>query len=112
MQWSGGKVIGIEWSASEELLCIQDDGTVSLYDIFGTYQNSFQMGQEAKEMKIIGVRTFATTSGTGLIVLTTNFRFFVVNNIKDPRIRRFPDIPGIYRTSPFHFLQTTLAEIC
>ena len=94
LQWGGGKVIGIDWSASEELLCVQDDGTVSLYDMFGTFQNSFQMGQEAKEMKIIDVRTFATTSGTGLIVLTTNFRFFVVNNIKDPRIRRFPDIPG------------------
>ncbi len=54
------------------------------------------MGQEAKEMKIIDARKFATSSGTGLVVLTTNFRFFVVNNIKDPRIRRFPDIPGKY----------------
>jgi ribosomal protein S1 len=54
------------------------------------------MGQEAKEMKIIDARKFSTTSGTGLVVLTTNFRFFVVNNIKDPRIRRFPDIPGKY----------------
>lgn len=54
------------------------------------------MGQEAREMKIIDARTISTTTGTGLVVLTTNFRFFVVNNIKDPRIRRFPDIPGIY----------------
>jgi hypothetical protein len=74
---------------------------VSIYDIFGTYQNSFQMGQEAKEMKIIDARPFPTTSGTGLVVLTTNFRFFVVNNIKDPRIRKFPDIPGKLLTSLF-----------
>ena len=52
------------------------------------------MGQEAKEMKIIDAGVFSTPSGTGLLVLTTNYRFFVVNNVKDPRIRRFPDIPG------------------
>lgn len=53
------------------------------------------MGQEAKETKIIDAKTFPTVNGTGLVVLTTNYRFFVVNNVKDPRIRRFPDIPGI-----------------
>jgi len=46
-------------------------------------------------MKIIDACSFSTPSGTGLVVLTTNFRFFVVNNVKDPRIRRFPDIPGV-----------------
>ena len=96
MQWSGGMVIRIEWSAAEELMCIQDDGTVCLYDIFGTFQKSFVMGQEAKEMKIVDACSFASTSGTGLAVLTTHYRFFVVNNIKDPRIRKYPDIPGIY----------------
>ncbi|XP_057368312.1 vacuolar protein sorting-associated protein 16 homolog isoform X2 [Daphnia carinata] len=95
IKWSGGKIVEINWSSSEELLCIQDDGSVSAYDIFGNYQNSFQMGQEAREMKIIDARTFPSSTGTGLVVLTTNFRFFVVNNIKDPRIRRFPDIPGV-----------------
>nr|CAG4649104.1 EOG090X01BU [Scapholeberis mucronata]SVE93461.1 EOG090X01BU [Scapholeberis mucronata] len=95
IKWSGGKLVSINWSASEELLCIQDDGCVSIYDIFGTYQNSFHMGQEAKEMKIIDANIFSTPSGTGLVVLTTNFRFFAINNVKDPRIRRFPDIPGI-----------------
>nr|CAG4649949.1 EOG090X01BU [Sida crystallina] len=87
-------MINIEWTTNEELLCIQDDGTVSVYDIFGIFLHSFQMGQEAKETKIIEASTFSSPSGTGLVVLTTNFRFFVVNNIKDPRIRRFPDIPG------------------
>lgn len=95
LQWNGGQLISIEWASTEELLCIQDDGQVSVYDIFGSFQNSFQMGQEAKEMKIIDANTFPTLSGTGLVVLTTNFRFFVVNNVKDPRIRRFPDIPGV-----------------
>jgi len=95
IKWNGGPLVAIKWASTEELLCIQDDGTVSLYDIFGSFQNSFQMGQEAKEMKIIDACVFSTPSGTGLVVLTTNFRFFVINNVKDPRIRRFPDIPGI-----------------
>nr|CAG4635949.1 EOG090X01BU [Eubosmina coregoni]SVE69644.1 EOG090X01BU [Eubosmina coregoni] len=95
IKWSGGMVIRIEWSAAEELMCIQDDGTVCLYDIFGTFQKSFVMGQEAKEMKIVDACSFASTSGTGLAVLTTHYRFFVVNNIKDPRIRKYPDIPGV-----------------
>ena len=87
-------MISIEWTSTEDLLCIQDDGTVSVYDLFGTFQNSFQMGQEAKETKIIEAKSFPSPSGTGLAVLTTNFRFFVVNNVKDPRIRKFYDIPG------------------
>lgn len=73
---------------------------VSIYDMFGVFQSSFQMGQEAKEMKIIDTTTFASSTGTGLVVLTTNYRFFVVNNVKEPRIRRFPDIPGEQTDSP------------
>nr|CAG4641471.1 EOG090X01BU [Eurycercus lamellatus] len=95
IKWTGGMLISINWASTEELMCIQDDGTVSIYDIFGTFQNSFHMGQEAKETRIIDACTFSTASGTGLVVLTTNFRFFAINNVKDPRIRRFPDIPGL-----------------
>lgn len=105
-QWSGRAVITIEWTSSEELLCIQDDGTVSLFDMFGSFQNSFHMGQEAKDTKIIDAQTFSSPMGTGLVVLTTNFRFFVVNNIKDPRIRKFPDIPGQIYVIDF------CAEVC
>lgn len=52
------------------------------------------MGKEAEEMKIIDASSFTSSTGTGLAVLTTNYRYFVVNNVKEPRIRRFPDIPG------------------
>lgn len=75
-------------------MCIQDDGTVAVYDMLGTFSRSFHMGQEARETKIVQASSFMTASGTGLAVLTTSLRFFVVNNVKDPRIRRFPDIPG------------------
>ena len=94
MQWTGGPLVSIEWTSTEELMCIQDDGTVSVYDMLGTFSRSFHMGQEARETKIVQASSFASASGTGLAVLTKNLRFFVVNNVKDPRIRRFPDIPG------------------
>ena len=87
-------VVAIAWTCDEELLCVQNDGSVSVYDMFGTFQNSFHMGLEPKETGIVEASTFASGTTTGLAVLTTNFRFFVVNNVKDPRIRRFPDIPG------------------
>ena len=55
-----GKLIGISWSASEDLICIQDDGTVLIYDIFGAFKRTVGMGQEAKEMRIVDCQTFTT----------------------------------------------------
>lgn len=40
------------WTDGEELLCIQDDGLVLNYDIFGNYQHTFSMGQEVKDTKV------------------------------------------------------------
>ena len=52
--------MGISWSSSEDLICIQDDGTVLIYDIFGVFKRTVGMGQEAKEMRIIDCKTFTT----------------------------------------------------
>jgi hypothetical protein len=43
--WSSGQIIQLGWSSTEDLLCVQDDGSVLIYDIFGTYQHTFSMGQ-------------------------------------------------------------------
>jgi len=43
--WSSGQIIQLGWSSTEDLLCIQDDGSVLIYDMFGTYQHTFSMGQ-------------------------------------------------------------------
>lgn len=32
------------WSQQEELLCVQEDGMVLIYDMFGNYQHTFSMG--------------------------------------------------------------------
>lgn len=33
------------WSHQEELLCVQEDGMVLIYDMFGNYQHTFSMGE-------------------------------------------------------------------
>ena len=44
-QWNSGNVITMGWSSTEELLCIQEDGVVLVYDMFLTFKRTFSMGQ-------------------------------------------------------------------
>lgn len=83
------------WTDSEELLCVQDDGVVLIYNMFGAYQHKFSMGQEANDTKVIDAKIYATTQGTGVAVMTTHFRIFIVNNYKDPKVRLLPEIPSM-----------------
>ena len=45
LQWNSGRVLQLGWSCTEDLLCVQDDGSVLVYDIFGTFKRTFSMGQ-------------------------------------------------------------------
>lgn len=82
------------WSENEELICVQDDGLVLIYTMFGIYQHTFSMGQEAKDTKVIDAKVFSSASGTGIAVMTKNFRLFLVNSVKDPKNRQLPEIPS------------------
>jgi len=56
--------------------------------------------QEAKDVKIIQCKIFTSFSGTtGIAVLTSAYRIFLVNNIEEPRIRRLAEIQGRFRLS-------------
>ncbi|PSN30635.1 Vacuolar protein sorting-associated protein 16 [Blattella germanica] len=94
--WSSGQIIQHGWSSTEDLLCIQDDGSVLMYDMFGNYLHTFSMGQEAKDTKVIDAKIFASLNGTGVAVLTTSFRIFLVNSVKEPKVRRLAEIPISY----------------
>ncbi|KAJ4427721.1 hypothetical protein ANN_25373 [Periplaneta americana] len=93
--WSSGQIIQLGWSSTEDLLCVQDDGSVLIYDMFGTYQHTFSVGQEVKDTKVIEAKIFSSLNGTGVAVLTSSYRIFVVNNVKDPKIRRLPEISSL-----------------
>lgn len=93
-QWNSGHLRTLGWTDSEELLCVQDDGVVLIYNIFGQYLHKFSMGQEANDTKIIDAKIFPTSQGTGCAVMTTHFRIFIINSYKDPKVRLLPEIPS------------------
>ncbi|KAK0096935.1 hypothetical protein PV326_003829 [Microctonus aethiopoides] len=93
--WNSGQLVDLGWSHQEELLCVQDDGMVLIYDFFGNFQSSFSMGNEAKNTKVIEAKFFTTVSGTGVAVLTSTNLIFLVNNVAEPKVRQLPEIPKL-----------------
>uniref|UniRef100_A0A0K8U911 Vacuolar protein sorting-associated protein 16 homolog n=1 Tax=Bactrocera latifrons TaxID=174628 RepID=A0A0K8U911_BACLA len=92
--WNHGKIIKMGWSDVEELICVQDDALVFIFDMFGKEKESYSMGQEASLTKIVDAKIFQSISGTGVAVLTTTGRIFLkLNNAKDVRTRQLPEIP-------------------
>jgi hypothetical protein len=50
--------------------------------------------QEAKDTKIIEAKIFASLNGTGIAVLTSSYRIFLVNSVKEPKVRRLAEVPS------------------
>ncbi|XP_043465460.1 vacuolar protein sorting-associated protein 16 homolog [Leptopilina heterotoma] len=94
LQWTSGQLVTLGWSHQEELLCIQEDGMVLIYDMFGNYQHAFSMGNEAKQTKVIDAKFFVSVNGTGLAILTSTSRIFLVNNVSEPKVRQL-EIPKL-----------------
>lgn len=44
-QWKSGPLVHLGWTVTDELLCIQEDGSVLIYDLFGSFKRHFSMGQ-------------------------------------------------------------------
>ncbi|KAG0040394.1 hypothetical protein BGZ82_003119 [Podila clonocystis] len=80
IQWDKGRIIGMGWTETEQLLCVLEDGTVRMYNILGEY-TQFSLGKEAKENKVIDVQIW----GTGLVALTGSFQLIAVTNFDEPR---------------------------
>ncbi|KAL3836276.1 hypothetical protein ACJMK2_021714 [Sinanodonta woodiana] len=95
MRWNSGKIKDLGWSQTEDLLFVQDDGTVLIYDLFLSFKKVLSMGQEAKDVKVIDARIFSGFGGTGVAVLTSSFRIFMMNSIDDPRVQRLAEVPGL-----------------
>lgn len=47
-QWKSGQVVQLGWTAGEDLLCIQEDGTVLIYDLFCEFKRHFSMGNVSR----------------------------------------------------------------
>ncbi|CAH3134282.1 unnamed protein product [Porites lobata] len=95
VKWDGGPIVQMGWSITEDLLCVADDGTVMVYDIHGAIKKTLSMGQDAKESKVIDCKTYNFAGRTGIAILTSNYHFYVANNVEEVRSRRYYDPPGL-----------------
>lgn len=50
--------------------------------------------QEVKDTKVVEAKFFVSYSGTGIAVLTSTNRIFLVNNIVEPKVRQISEIPS------------------
>ncbi|CAG9787321.1 unnamed protein product [Diatraea saccharalis] len=91
--WNSGVLVHMGWSDSEQLLCIQESGDVLIYDMFGAYQKTFNMGQEVRDTKVCKAQLFPNPTGVGLAVMTTTNRMFLISNVSEPKVRSAPDLP-------------------
>ncbi|XP_077466084.1 vacuolar protein sorting-associated protein 16 homolog [Stigmatopora argus] len=93
--WKSGPVVHLGWTVSDELLCIQEDGSVLIYDLFGSFKRHFSMGQEVVQSQVLEAKVFHSPYGTGIAILTGSFRFTMATNITDLKLRRLPVVPGL-----------------
>ncbi|KAG9293340.1 hypothetical protein G9A89_007586 [Geosiphon pyriformis] len=89
LQWDKGRIITMGWTETEQLIVVLEDGTIRLYDIHGEYAQ-FSLGKEAKDHSVIDCQIW----GTGLVVLTGNFKLVALTNFEEPRPRLMAD-PGL-----------------
>ncbi|XP_029370649.1 vacuolar protein sorting-associated protein 16 homolog isoform X3 [Echeneis naucrates] len=94
--WKSGPVVQLGWTVSDELLCVQKDGTVLIYDLFGSFKRHFSLGQEVVQTQVLEAKVFHSPYGTGVAIVTGSYRFTLATNIDDLKLRRLPEVPGLH----------------
>ncbi|KAM6132372.1 vacuolar protein sorting-associated protein 16 homolog [Pterocles gutturalis] len=95
--WKSGQLVQLGWTTSEDLLCIQEDGTVLIYNLFCEFKRHFSMGNEVLQNHVLEAKVFHTEYGTGVAILTGAHRFSLATNIDDLKLRRMPEVPGLQK---------------
>ncbi|CAB1327603.1 unnamed protein product [Coregonus sp. 'balchen'] len=93
--WKSGPVRQLGWTVCDDLLCIQEDGTVLIYDLFGAFKRHFSMGNEVVQNHVLEAKVFHSPYGTGVAIVTGASRFTLATNIDDLKLRRLPEVPGL-----------------
>uniref|UniRef100_A0A8C2BIM8 Vacuolar protein sorting-associated protein 16 homolog n=1 Tax=Cyprinus carpio TaxID=7962 RepID=A0A8C2BIM8_CYPCA len=93
--WKSGMVKQLGWTVSDDLLCVQEDGTVLVYDLLGGFKRHFSMGNEVSQSQVLETKIFHSPYGTGVAILTGALRFTLATNIDDIKLRRLPEVPGL-----------------
>uniref|UniRef100_A0A8C6SSQ0 Vacuolar protein sorting-associated protein 16 homolog n=1 Tax=Neogobius melanostomus TaxID=47308 RepID=A0A8C6SSQ0_9GOBI len=93
--WKSGPVVQLGWTISDELLCVQEDGKVLIYDLFGSFKRHFSLGQEVSQSQVLEAKIFHSPYGSGIAIVTGCGRFTLTTNIDDLKLRRLPEVPGL-----------------
>ncbi|KAJ7327284.1 hypothetical protein JRQ81_017043 [Phrynocephalus forsythii] len=95
--WKNSPVVHLGWTTSEDLLCVQEDGSVLVYSLFCEFKKCFSMGNEVLQNRVLEAKVFHTEYGTGVAILTGAHRFIIATNIVDLKLRRLPEVPGLQK---------------
>ncbi|KAH1027550.1 hypothetical protein HUJ05_001035 [Dendroctonus ponderosae] len=99
-KWTQRPIVHMGWSNEEKLICIQDDGNVVVFNMFGKLFHKFNIFPKVHDAKIVDAKVFTNTKNvTGIAVMTSNFNIFIVNSIKDIKTRQLSDVPRIEQES-------------
>lgn len=97
--WEGGRLVGLGWNNAENLVCILEDGSMSVYDMRGVVQYTRIIAREVREHRVLACKFFHTLEGNaGFAVMTNNHQFFVVGDSDcgrdDLRVKKLADFPS------------------
>ncbi|XP_061439573.1 vacuolar protein sorting-associated protein 16 homolog isoform X2 [Rhineura floridana] len=95
--WKNCPAVHLGWTTSEDLLCIQEDGSVLVYSLFCEFKRRFSMGNEVLQNHVLEAKVFHTEHGTGVAILTGAHRFTMATNVDHLKLRRLPQVPGLQK---------------
>ena len=73
-KWKNATALAAGWSQEEEPVFVLEDGTILIYSMFGIFKHQINMGDDAKDHKILSAKIYPSYQGTGVAILTTTHR--------------------------------------
>eukprot|EP00898_Chlorokybus_atmophyticus_P007460 jgi/Chlat1/7715/Chrsp66S07190 len=89
--WDRGRLVALGWSNADTLLCVQDDGTVFRYNVFGQLlqPSQFSLGRECKDQRVVQCHIWSS----GLVARTAANQLVAITSLDEPRPQLLAD-PG------------------
>ncbi|XP_019868219.1 vacuolar protein sorting-associated protein 16 homolog [Aethina tumida] len=93
-KWTKKPIVKMDWSNNEKLICVQEDASVMVHDLFGKFELNFSISPKLNDTKIVDAKIFTSPQNfTGIAVMTANYKIFLLNNIQDRKTRQLSELP-------------------
>ncbi|KAJ2401090.1 Vacuolar protein, partial [Coemansia sp. RSA 2530] len=104
-------IAGFAWNNREQLVCVQEDGTVRIFSLSGQDPTSFSLGPDARG-GVVDCRFW----DQGLVAMTGDYRFVYVNDICEPKPKLMADahlteLPHSWAIVPPHLTLSHHVEV-